>query len=199
MKMPDMFQSGGARGAPKTTAAGASAKSRWVIAAGLLGGVVLLSAQAPLRETADGKIRPFWKCRMPSGTFLVPMDRIVNVSTHQYVVQGAGRVWEMVLADDSSAVARFYYMEPVSKVSNPVTGDDAVKYTEDALKEVADSTDTEEVWRRVVKAYPYATHAHTVEYRFEDRKTLEKVFQHLSDCWTTGRPGEIKVGRDPAP
>ena len=137
---------------------------------------------------------------MPSGTFLIPMDRIVNVSTHQYVVQGAGRVWEMVLADDSSAVTRFYYMEPVSKATNPVSGDDTVKYTEDALKEVAEGTDTEEVWRRVVKEYPHATHAHTVEYRFEDRKTLDKVFQHLSDCWTTGRPGEIKIGRDqPAP
>jgi hypothetical protein len=187
MKMPDTFQFG-ARGAPC-----------WLIAAGLLAAVALLSAQAPLREANDGKIRPFWKCRMPSGTFLVPVDRIANVSTHQYVVQGAGRVWEMVVADDSSAVARFYYMEPASKVSNPVTGDDAVKYTEDALKEVTESTDTEEVWRRVVKAYPYATHAHTIEYRFEDRKTLEKVFQHLSECWTTGRPGEIKVGRDPEP
>lgn len=199
MQMPDTFQSRGARGALKTAAGGASVRPRWLIGAGLLASVVLLSAQAPLRETEDGKIRPFWKCSMPSGTFLVPMDRIVNVSTHQYVVQGAGRVWEMALADDSSAVARFYYMEPVSKATNPITGENAVKFTEDALKEVADSTDTEEVWRRVVKEYPHATHAHTVEYRFEDRKTLEKVFQHLSECWTTGRPGEIKVGRDPAP
>jgi hypothetical protein len=157
--------------------------------------VVLLYAQAPLQQSKNGTVRPFWQCHMPSGSFIIPLDRVSNISTHQYVVQGAGRVWEIVLADGSSSIARFYYMETASELSNPVTGDDTVRYTEMALEEVSKETDSEEVWRRVVKEYPHATHAHTVEYRFQDRLTLNKVFQHLRACWMEDRAGEIEVGK----
>lgn len=165
----------------------------WLAAGVALAAVTLLCAQAPLRESKDGRIRAFWECELPAGRYLLPLDRIVNVSTHEYLVQGAGRVWEMVVADESSAVARFYYMEPASKLANPVTGDQSAKFTDTALNEVAKTTDSEEVWRRVVKEYPHATHAHTVEYRLADRETLERLYKHLEDCWTTGRAGKVKI------
>lgn len=169
---------------------------RWLAGIAVLGMSVVLFAQSPVRPTMDGVIRPFWKCTMPGGTFLVPIDRISNVSTHEYVVHGAGRVWEMVVSDDSSTIARFYYMESASNLKNPATGDSALKYTEEALEKAAKATDTEEVWRRVVKEYPHATHAHTVEYRLEDIKTMHRLFEHLSDCWTLAKPGKIVVGSD---
>lgn len=169
---------------------------RWLAGAALLGMAALLSAQAPVRQKTDGNLRPFWKCRLPAGTFLIPIDRISNVSTHQYVVQGAGRVWEMVLADSSSSIARFYYMEPASSLRNPATGDATLKYTEDALDQAAKATNSEEIWRRVVKEYPHATHAHTVEYRLEDIETMQKIYSHLSESWTSGKGGEVQVGNN---
>lgn len=169
---------------------------RWLAGAAILAMAALLSAQAPVRQKSDGSLRPFWKCRLPAGTFLVPLDRVSNVSTHEYVVQGAGRVWEMVVADDSSSIARFYYMEPASSLRNPVTGDATLKYTENALDDAAKQTHSEEVWRRVVKEYPHATHAHTVEYRLADIETMQKLYAHLSGCWTAGKGGEITVGKD---
>jgi len=169
---------------------------RWLTGMAILGMGVMLFAQAPVRQTLDGVIRPFWKCKMPGGTFLIPLDRISNVSTHEYVVQGAGRVWEMVVADHSSTIARFYYMESASKLKDPVvTGESGLKYTEAVLEKAAKATGTEEIWKRVVKEYPHATHAHTVEYRLEDIKTMNRLFDHLSECWTLDKPGEINVGQ----
>ena len=169
---------------------------RWLAWLGILATSVLLCAQAPVRQSTDGGIRPFWKCSLPAGQFLVPIDRISNVSTHEYLVQGAGRVREMVVSDDSSTIARFYYMEPAAQLTNPVTGDSTRKYTEEALEKTAEFTGTEPVWKRVMKEYPHATHAHTVEYRLEDIKTMQKLFAHLEDCWTHGKGGEIQVGTD---
>ena len=167
---------------------------RWLAGAAVLGMTVVLLAQAPVRQSVDGVIRPFWKCNLPGGTYLLPLDRISNVSTHEYVVQGAGRVWEMIVSDDSSSIARFYYMESASRLKDPVvTGESGLKYTEAALEKAAKATQTEEVWKRVVKEYPHATHAHTVEYRLEDIKTMHLLFDHLTGCWTYGRPGEINV------
>lgn len=169
---------------------------RWLAGAAILAMTALLSAQAPVRQKTDGSLRPFWKCKMPAGSFLIPLDRISNVSTHEYVVQGAGRVWEMVVADGSSSIARFYYMEPASTLRNPAMGDSTLKYTENALEAAAKKTNSEEVWKRVVKEYPHATHAHTVEYRLEDIETMQKLYTHLTDCWTAGKAGEVKVGKD---
>ena len=167
---------------------------RWLAGAAVLGMTVVLLAQAPVRQSVDGVIRPFWKCNLPGGTYLLPLDHISNVSTHEYVVQGAGRVWEMIVSDDSSSIARFYYMESASRLKDPVvTGESGLKYTEAALEKAAKATQTEEVWKRVVKEYPHATHAHTVEYRLEDIKTMHLLFDHLTGCWTYGRPGEINV------
>ncbi len=172
----------------------------WLVGAAVIGMTVLLSAQAPVRPTVDGTLRPFWRAQLPAGTFLVPLDRVSNVSTHEYVVQGAGRVWEMVVSDDSSTIARFYYMESASRLKDPlITGESGLKYTEAALEKAAKATETEEIWRRVVKEYPHATHAHTVEYRLEDVKTVHRLFDHLSDCWTQGKPGQINIGRSSAP
>lgn len=169
---------------------------RWLAGAAILGMSVMLFAQSPVRQSVDGVLRPFWKCNMQGGTYLVPLDRVSNVSTHEYVVQGAGRVWEMVVSDDSSTIARFYYMESASLLKDPiVTGESGLKYTEAALEKAAKATQTEEIWKRVVKEYPHATHAHTVEYRLEDIKTMHLLFDHLSDCWMHGRPGTINVGK----
>ena len=167
-----------------------------IIAALGLGATAWLGAQGSLRPTRDGMLRPFWECTTPAGTFVVPLDRISNVSTHQFIVQGAGRVWEVVIADDSSSIARFYYMEPASKMETPVTGDDTARYTEEALKEAAQETKTDRVWEKVVKTYPDATHAHTVEYRLESRKALTKLFEHLRESWMAGRPARLVLKKE---
>lgn len=124
---------------------------------------------------------------------MVPLDRISNVSTHQYVVQGAGRVWEVVIADDSSSIARYYYMESASKQQNPATGEAASRYTEEALEKAAGHTKTEKVWEKVVKSYPDATHAHTVEFRLAKQESLTTLFEHLRDNWQAGRHSILEL------
>lgn len=87
-------------------------------------------------------------------------------------------------------------MESASKLKDPVvTGESGLKYTEAVLEKAAKATGTEEIWKRVVKEYPHATHAHTVEYRLEDIKTMNRLFDHLSECWTLDKPGKINVGQ----
>ena len=55
-----------------------------------------------------------WRCTLPGGAYMVRISSIVSVSQHQYLVDGAIRVYEVTIATDSSTQARFYYIEPTT-------------------------------------------------------------------------------------
>ncbi|MDB6132662.1 MAG: hypothetical protein JWM59_905 [Verrucomicrobiales bacterium] len=174
--------------------------------ASLLGLMLLLSAPArlsaqnptPTTPPAGGSVtdtdskNAFWDCTLPGGSYTVLLSRVNVVSLHEFNLTG-GRVTEMNVVTEGSALARFYFME-----SLPVgTASGAAEAAKARLTELADSaadrTGTDKVWRKVVKDYPLATHAHTIEFRLQNKADLLALHQSLRTAWMRGQGRTVRV------
>ena len=67
----------------------------------------------------------FWKASLPGGEYMVALNSISSIAKHTYIVDGAARVYEVTVADKSSAIARFYFIEPVTE-SSPINAGQVV-------------------------------------------------------------------------
>src|SRR5688500_18733183 len=135
---------------------------------------------------------PFWRCVLPGGVFMVPVRMITSISAHEFVVDGVARVAEVNVATYGSVLARFYFIEQIDPTTPVGVGQSAINVLQDKLKEGADRTGQDELWRKVVKNYPGATHAHTVEYRLDSRKDLMDLFESAEEAWMRNRTREFK-------
>ncbi len=119
------------------------------------------------------------------------LSAVTSVSRHEYVVDGAARVNEVVIATTGSLIGRFYFLEPVRPTTPTGLGQSSVNAVIDKLEQAADRVDVEPLWKKVVKSYPVATHAHTVEYRLESMDQVQALFDHASEAWRAGRGAEF--------
>jgi hypothetical protein len=155
-------------------------------------GLSLAAATSGFAQSQE--VKPtWWQAELPGGEYIVDLKKVTSISHHQYIVQAGVRVWEMIIADGSSTVVRFYVMEPLrpNNESNPVST--AISKATDLATSTANSLDADPVFQRVVKDYPTSTHAHTVEYRLDSRKNLEALYKHLRNALLTGTPGTFKI------
>jgi len=145
------------------------------------------------KAQAESEASPFWECRLPGGTYIVRVSAISSVSTHEYLVDGTTRVTEVTVASDSSVVARFYHIElPIPK--SPVgVGQSLIDHAKERIEQTAERFDDAPVWQRVVKSYPLATHAHTVEYRIVKKKDTERIFKSLRSSIKSGIGRILKI------
>lgn len=143
--------------------------------------------------TPQPGMQGIWKAEMPAGSYLVRLREISSVSQHEYVVEGAAKVSEVNVAANTSVVARFYFLEPVKPQAPGGVGQSTVNFVEEKAKELASRAGVDtELLDKVVKSYPGATHAHTVEYRVASRETLDKLFKSLERSFVTGRGSVFK-------
>lgn len=153
-----------------------------------------LHAQGPGQPPSDNKEtssqedegnRPWWEADLPGGNYLVALSAIRQVSTHQYVVDGVARVWEVTIATDTSSIARFYFLEEITQ------GGNIGSVLNERLKQVGqlagERAGTGEVWKEVIKNYPHSTHAHTVEYRLQYKEDLDSLYGSVKRAWMRGR------------
>ena len=128
-----------------------------------------------------------WQCELPGGTYVVDTTRIVSVSTHEYIVDGAARVTELTVATTSSVTARFYYLEPLAKTIGGERGQQLFDKVEERVTGLAERVGQEPVWKKVVKNYPTTTHAHTVEYRLDNKDDIQKLSDSVMTSWKQNR------------
>ncbi len=133
-----------------------------------------------------------WSCELPGGKFGVALESITSVSQHEYVLDVAARISEVVIATNGSLIARFYFVENMRPTTPSGIGQSTVNAVVEKMEQAADRTGVEPVWRKVVKSYPTSTHAHTVEYRLESREQLDKLFDHADRAWRNKRPGTFR-------
>jgi len=147
----------------------------------------------PSPETTEAapSDRGVWRAELPGGTFIAALSSITTVSTHEYVVDGTARVTEVSVGMIGSVQARFYFIEPNTPSTPDGIGQSTINFVQDKLTEAADRTGTD-VWKKVVKKYPEATHAHTVEYRLDSKQSLAKLFKSLETSWLRGRGDTFK-------
>lgn len=148
-----------------------------------------LAAQTPTPTPDVGGA--FWRAELPGGTYMVALPAIASISSHEYLVDGASRVTEVTVDTMGSVQARFYFIEPNIPQAPGGIGQSALNFAQEKAAEALDRTGTD-VWKKVVKKYPEATHAHTVEYRLDSKETLTKLFKSLETSWREGRGRTFK-------
>ena len=116
---------------------------------------------------------------LPGGTYTVVITNIVSVSTHEYLVDGVARVTELTIDTIGNVVTRIYHLEPLMPKSPIGLGQSVIDKAEEKVNEASQRTGMEQAWKKVIKNYPVATHAHTVEYRVENKEDLFKLQQHI--------------------
>jgi len=173
--------------------------------AALVAAVAIATAQGPVAPPTGGddtkvnpqKVpanKPIWRVNLPGGTYELIVGAMVSVSSHEFVVEpGTTRVTEVNVDTTGQLSVRFYFIEPA--VVTPPGGVGAATFdkVKSMVNEAGERTGAAEMWKNVRKAYPAATHAHTVEYRVGSKDSLNKIFSSASRCLRTGREDEVKV------
>jgi len=116
-----------------------------------------------------------WVARMMSGNYIVRVDRIASIGKHEYIANGATRVIEVTVTTNSSAIARFYYL------------DVATGSTISAAKEAGRHAGNEGILFEVTKDYPNTTHAHTIEFRLRSEDAVNSLYSNLARTMETGK------------
>ena len=138
----------------------------------------------------------FWRCDLPGGVYTVSLPAISSVSTHEYIVDGAARVTELTVSTTGAVVARFYYLQPLVPKSPIGVGQSVIDKVQERVQDVAgrvEGAGVEPFWKKVVKNYPTATHAHTVEYRLDNLDDIEKSRKSLDAAWRNNTETAIKI------
>jgi hypothetical protein len=135
---------------------------------------------------------PLWRCTLPGGAYQVALRSIVSISSHEYLVDGAARVTEVNIDTQGTALARFYYLEPVTPKSPVGIGDEITRKGQELLIEAADRSG-QDAWKKVVKTYPATTHARTVEYRLASKDQLQALFTSVETSWRTGKGVDFSI------
>jgi len=141
-------------------------------------------------EPGDSPTPPpltYWKAILPGGEFLVLHEKLSGFGLQEYLVDGAVPVTEVSIAMEGSVVARFYYIEDVAERASQGPAGAAVELLEEKIQEAGDRANAPTVSKQpVVKAYPVATHAHTIEYRLSNKDSLQKLLDSLEESVTKG-------------
>ncbi len=135
----------------------------------------------------------FWDCTLPGGSYTVALNRISVVSLHEFNLPG-GRVTEMNIVTEGAGLARFYFMEAVLPGSGTAAAEVAKARLTEIANTAADRTGTEKIWQKVQKDYPLATHAHTIEFRLQNKADLTALHASAKRAWMTGRGRTVTAG-----
>jgi hypothetical protein len=160
----------------------------------LLASAAVAAAQEvqPTPAPASPIRRGLWTADLPGGTYIVRVAAITSISLHEYVVDNAARVTEVNVGTSSTDTVRFYCIEPNVPKAPGGVGQSLVEKAEEKANELLNRTRMDETWQKVMKNYPTTTHAHTIEYRLPDRKTLQALFDHLRQCFESQRGGTFQ-------
>ena len=152
---------------------------------------------AQSQKTEDSpQANRFWQATLPGGHYMVALDRISSVSRHRYVLDGALIVDEVTIDALGQALARFYYISPITDAaSGSGTGAAAARVAERGaeLLDKAARTAGTGIHEMVVKKFPETTHARTIEYRLLSAEELTSLHQSIRSAWESGRGRKFNV------
>lgn len=138
----------------------------------------------------------FWQATLPGGHYMVALDRISSVSRHQYVLDGALIVDEVTIDALGQALARFYFISPITDAaSGSGVGAAAARVAgrgSELLDKAARTAGTG-VHEMVVKKFPETTHARTIEYRLLSAGELTSLHNSIRTAWENGRGRKFAV------
>lgn len=165
-------------------------KTLLLLLAGLVAGSVQLSAQDDAPDTDKPGDSPgpnrFWQATLSGGHYMVALDRISAVSRHKYLLDGAVIVDEVTVDTLGQALARFYFISPVTDAAPGNAVADLAKRGRELVEKAADRIGTD-AQNMVIKKYPETSHAKSIEYRILSEKELTALYASVRSAWETGR------------
>ncbi len=160
----------------------------------LLAGLLACSVQVRAQEATDttekagesaGPSR-FWQATLGGGHFMVALDRIASVSRHKYVLDGALIIDEVTVDTVGQALARFYFISPITDETPGNTVSDVAKRGREMVEKAAQRAGAD-VQNMVMKKYPDTSHAKSIEYRILSESELSSLYSSIRSAWETGR------------
>lgn len=139
----------------------------------------------------------FWQANVGDGQYMVAIDRISAISRHKYLLDGAIIVDEVTVDALGQALARFYFLSPLTDAITGNAAGNAASHVVDRARELVDKGTKDagtNVHNMVVKKFPETTHAHEIEYRVLSAEELTALYTSVRTAWETnhGRKFTIK-------
>lgn len=128
----------------------------------------------------------FWQATLAGGHYMVALDRIVSVSRHKYVLDGAVIVDEVNVDTTGQALVRFYFISPITDGVKSNAATQLADRGKELIDKVAQRGGTE-IQNMVVKKYPETTHAKMVEYRLLSESDLTSLYGSVRNAWESGK------------
>lgn len=153
--------------------------------------LTLLVFAGPL-HSQQSRAPALWSIELPGGSYQVALSQITSVSRHEYIVDSAARVTEVTIDTTGSALARFYYLEPLSPEAG-ATEERARDRGREAAEQLLERLGVDAPWRQVVKNYPTTTHAHTIEYRLNRKEDVDAILSSVREAWQRNREAELEL------
>jgi hypothetical protein len=138
----------------------------------------------------------FWQASLPGGHYMVALDRISSVSRHQYVLDGTVLVDEVTVDALGQALARFYFLQPITAAATGNSAGAAAGRIVDRAAELVDKasgTAGVNIHEMVVKKFPETTHSKTIEYRLLSAEELGALYNSVRSAWENGRGRKFAV------
>ena len=160
---------------------------------------MILPQSASAQNATVGATPPapswLWTGNFQQGTVKVHMQRITSVSFSRYTVEGGFRVTELVIDTYGNNSIRIYAVENAVEAAGTGVGQTAIGALQDKVQTAANHaasvvgggdalSDLNSTM--VMKKYPEATHAHTVEYRLPKPKDVYDAYQSVDGAWESG-------------
>lgn len=153
--------------------------------------------QDPAEEEKDAKTGDtpikgsFWQVSLAGGSFMVALDKIVSISRHKYVLDGALIIDEVTVDTTGQALARFYFIKPITDAAaaNSLTG--IGNRGRELVDKAAQRAGTD-VQNMVIKKYPDTSHAKSLEYRVLAEDDLTALYASARNAWESGRGRQFK-------
>ena len=128
----------------------------------------------------------FWQATLSGGHYMVALDRIVSVSRHKYVLDGALIVDEVTVDTVGQALARFYFITPITDAAPGNTVSGIASRGRELVDKAATRVGTD-AQNMVVKKYPDTTHAKSIEYRVLSEAELNSLYSSIRAAWENGK------------
>lgn len=142
-------------------------------------------------ENAPGLTR-FWQADLPGGEYVIALDRITSVSRHKYLLDGTVMVDEVTVDSIGQALARFYFISPVTDEMNSGAAAQLTARAQQLLDKAGDRVGSN-LQNMVVKKYPETTHAKSIEYRLLSAGELTSLYDSVRTSWQSGRGRKFAI------
>ena len=133
-----------------------------------------------------------WQCTLPGGEYAVGLGSITSVSKHSYVLDGTLLVTEVTVDTTGTALARFYYIEPITK-DTAFNALDRIQKRAEQLRQRGQQRSGTKADEMAQKSYPTTTHARTIEFRIMNEVELNALYRSLYQAWISGKGRTFRI------